>query len=86
MSTKDVIKNSVLEGFTTGEVTWSQILMTIAIAFVIGLFIMFIYKRTFSGVVFTRSFATSLILLSDVYKRQAIGSGTSSRAGRFTSR
>ena len=64
MSTKDVIKNSVLEGFTTGEVTWSQILMTIAIAFVIGLFIMFIYKRTFSGVVFTRSFATSLILLS----------------------
>ncbi len=64
MSTKDVIKNSVLEGFTTGEVTWSQILMTIAIAFVIGLFIMFIYKKTFSGVVFTRSFATSLILLS----------------------
>ena len=63
MSAKDIVKSSVLNGFSTGEVSWSAILMTLVIAFVIGLFVMFIYKKTFSGVVFTKSFATSLVLL-----------------------
>lgn len=62
-----VIKNSVLEGFSaSGDLTWSRVLVTVAVAFVIGLFVYFIYKRTFTGVLFTKSFGLALILLSMV--------------------
>ena len=67
MSAKDTIKSSVLEGFKSrGDVSWDVVLVTLALAFLLGLFIFFIYKRTFQGVVFTKSFGTSLIMLSMV--------------------
>ena len=65
MGASSVVKKSVLDGFVnSGDISWDYALLTIAVAFLLGLFIFFIYKRTFSGVVFTKSFGISLILLS----------------------
>ena len=65
MGASSVVKKSVLDGFVnSGDISWDYALLTIAVAFLLGLFIFFIYKRTFSGVVFTKSFGVSLILLS----------------------
>ncbi len=65
MSASSAIKYSVLEGFVnSGDIGWDYALTTIAVAFLLGLFIYFIYKRTFTGVVFTKSFGISLILLA----------------------
>lgn len=67
MGAESVIKNKVLEGFTlSGDIDLKTALVTLALAFVIGLFIYIIYRRTFSGVVFVRSFGISLILLNMV--------------------
>ena len=60
----DVIKKSVLDNFQlTGDVSIEAIAITLVLAFVFGLIILFIYKVTFSGVIFSKSFATSLIML-----------------------
>ena len=65
MGASSVVKKSVLDGFVnSGDISWDYALLTITVAFLLGLFIFFIYKRTFSGVVFTKSFGISLILLS----------------------
>jgi hypothetical protein len=65
LTTQDIIKKSVLENFTTsGELDIMQVLVTLALAFVIGLFIYFIYKRTFNGVMFSKNFSSSLIMLT----------------------
>lgn len=47
----------------------SQILLTlvtIVVGFIIGVFIYFIYKKTFSGVIYSRTFNLSLIMLTMV--------------------
>ena len=60
-----IVKKSVLSGFAnSGDISWDYALMTIFVAFLLGLFIFFIYKATFSGVVFTKSFGISLIMLT----------------------
>lgn len=65
MSVKDMIKKSVLESavydqsMTAG--TYVTILVDMAVALLIGYLIYRIYKRFFSGVVYSRSFAITLI-------------------------
>ena len=50
MSFKDVIKNSVLEGFNTADLSTASIIVTLIMAVVIGVFIYFIYRfNTRSG-------------------------------------
>ena len=56
----DIIKNSVLENFTS-DISIVKILLTMSIAFLIGLFIYLLYKRVFSGVLYSKSFNISLI-------------------------
>lgn len=56
----DIIKNSVLSSFSS-DISLSKILITLGIAFVIGLFIYLLYKRIFSGVLYSKSFNVSLI-------------------------
>lgn len=56
----DIIKNSVLENFSS-DIGVAQILITLAIAFFVGLFIYFLYKRIFSGILYSKSFNISLI-------------------------
>ncbi len=43
-----------------------QILVTMLVAFALGVFIFFIYKKTFSGVLYSRTFNLSLIMLTMV--------------------
>ncbi len=63
----DVVKQSFLDKFQMqGDITLVGILVTVALAFVLGLFVYLIYRLTFSGVIFVKSFGTSLIMLSMV--------------------
>lgn len=61
----DTIKDSVLDQFATGA-TVGQMLASLGVAFLLGLFILVIYKATFRGVLFSKGFAFSLVLLSMV--------------------
>ncbi len=59
--------NDFLSNFTvSAEVTIEGILLTVGLTFLTGLFIFFIYKRCYSGVVFNKNFGASLILLGMV--------------------
>lgn len=67
MSATDIVKNSVLEDFQlTSDLTLPNVLVTLALAFLLGLFVYFIYRLTFTGVIFVKSFGTSLIMLTMV--------------------
>lgn len=59
-SFSDIIKNSFLDSFGT-DIAIGQIITTLAISFVIGLFIYFLYRRIFSGVLYSKSFNVALI-------------------------
>jgi len=65
MSFMDMIKKSVISEFT-GTITVDKILLSLLVAFVIGVFIVFIYKKTYSGVVYSKSFSLCIILLGMV--------------------
>ncbi|WP_055109801.1 DUF4956 domain-containing protein [Paenibacillus ihumii] len=56
----DIIKKSVLNNFAS-DISLSKILITLGAAFLIGLFIFILYKRVFSGVLYSKSFNVSLI-------------------------
>jgi len=56
----DLLKNSVLENFGS-TISISQIAVTLGVAFLIGLFIFFLYRKIFSGILYSKSFNVSLI-------------------------
>ncbi|MDQ0091539.1 putative membrane protein YhiD involved in acid resistance [Paenibacillus anaericanus] len=56
----DIIKKSVTSSFST-DISIAKILITLGISFIIGLFIFILYKRVFSGVLYSKSFNVSLI-------------------------
>ena len=60
----DIIQGKFLEEFSAISV--SQMLIAIALSFVLSLFIVFIYKKTYAGVCFSRNFAGCLIMISMV--------------------
>jgi hypothetical protein len=63
----DLIKKSVLDNFIMPtELDLPTVLLTLGLAFVLGLFIVLIYRLTFSGVIFNKSFSTALIMLTMV--------------------
>lgn len=59
----DLFKKSFLNS-ATQELTLGRILLTLGLAFAIGLFIYLVYKRTFRGVLYSRSFNHSLIAMT----------------------
>jgi ABC-type Fe3+ transport system permease subunit len=59
----DLIKNGVLANFTSGSMSIWQLLLAMAVSFGMGLFIFFIYKRTFNGVLYSKTYNQSLIML-----------------------
>lgn len=64
LSATDIIKNSVLENFSSsGTMSVWQLLIGLGLSLACGLFIFFIYKRTFNGVLYSRSFNISLMML-----------------------
>lgn len=62
MTFQDIFKSSFLE--TATDLTVIQIGITLAISFIIGLFIFQVYKRTYNSVVYTKSFNLSLVVMT----------------------
>ncbi|HBS45592.1 MAG TPA: DUF4956 domain-containing protein [Paenibacillus sp.] len=56
----DIIKNSVIDNFVS-DISISKMLITLGMAFLIGYFIYLLYKRVFSGVLYSKSFNVSLM-------------------------
>ncbi|WP_246354187.1 DUF4956 domain-containing protein [Paenibacillus phytohabitans] len=56
----DMIKSSVTDNFVS-DIRISKILITLGVAFLIGFFIYILYKRVFSGVLYSKSFNVSLM-------------------------
>ena len=65
MSFVDMIKKSVIAEFT-GTISVDKVLLSLAVAFIIGVFIIYVYKKTYSGVIYSKSFSLCIILLSMV--------------------
>ncbi len=61
MSVKDTIKKSVLESGTLTQYDILKIMLAMAIALLMGCLIYMVYKKFYSGVVFSRSFAVTLV-------------------------
>lgn len=63
MSIEDVIKNSFLENFTNTFAMGGIVTMTLALlaAMGVGLYICFVYNRFYRGVVYSRTFAMTLV-------------------------
>lgn len=62
MSFSDIFKSSFLENVTA--VSLLDMAIAIVLAFAIGLFIFFVYKRTFTGIMYSSGFGVSLIALT----------------------
>lgn len=60
----DILKGNFMAEFSA--ITVSEMLIAIVLAFVLSLFIVFIYKITYAGVCYSRSFAGCLIMISMV--------------------
>lgn len=61
---QDIFKNSILELQSFGNLSVINIFIGLCISLAVAIFIFFIYKITFDGVVYSHSFNTSLVLLS----------------------
>lgn len=62
MSFQDIFKSNFLENI--GSVSFLDAAIALVLAFGIGVFIFFIYKKTFSGVMYSSSFGVTLIALT----------------------
>lgn len=62
MSFQDIFKSSFLENMTS--VSFLDMALALILAFGIGVFIFLIYKRTFSGVMYSGSFGVTLVALT----------------------
>ena len=61
-SFSDIFKSSFLENVTSVSVL--DMAVALALSFAIGLFIFFVYKKTFSGVMYSSSFGVTLVALT----------------------
>ena len=61
----DLIKKGVVEEFT-GTISTGDLFISLIIAFICAIFITYIYKKTYTGVSYTKSFVLSIILLAMV--------------------
>ena len=62
MNFNDVFKSSFLENITS--VSLLDMLLTLALAFGLGMFIFLVYKKTYSGVMYSSSFGGTLVALT----------------------
>lgn len=62
MTFQDIFKSSFLENVTAISVF--DMVMALTLAFAVGLFIFYIYKKTYSGVMYSSSFGVTLIALT----------------------
>ncbi len=62
MTFNDIFKSSFLENVTS--VSFTDMAIALVLAFGLGLFIFFVYKKTYQGVMYSSSFGTTLIALT----------------------
>lgn len=62
MTFNDIFKSSFLENITS--VSLLDMVIALALAFGIGLFIFLVYKKTYQGVMYSSSFGTTLVALT----------------------
>lgn len=62
MSFNDIFKSSYLENVTS--VSLPDMALALALSFCLGLFIYFVYKKIYSGVMFSRTFGGSLVAMT----------------------
>lgn len=62
MTFNDIFKSSFLENITSVSIL--DMVIALALAFGIGLFIFFVYKKTYQGVMYSSSFGTTLVALT----------------------
>lgn len=62
MTFQDIFKSSFLDNVTS--VNPLDMVIALALAFCLGLFIFFVYKKTFQGVLYSSSFGVTLIALT----------------------
>ena len=62
MNFGDIFKSSFLENVTS--VSLLDMVLALILAFGIGLFIFFVYKKTYNGVMYSASFGTTLVALT----------------------
>ncbi len=62
MTFSDIFDSDFLDSVTS--VTFLDIVIAVGLCFVIGLFIMMIYKKTYRGVMYSQSFCVSLMAMS----------------------
>lgn len=62
ISFEDIFKSSILE--KTSNFSIIDSLIGLLVAFSVGLFIYYVYKKTFSGVIYSHTFNISLIIIS----------------------
>ncbi len=62
MTFNDIFKSSFLENVTS--VSLLDMTLALLLAFALGLFIYFVYKKTFAGVMYSSSFGVTLIALT----------------------
>ena len=62
MTFSDIFKSSFLEN--VAAVSILDMVLALALAFVVGLFIYFIYKKTYAGVMYSSSFGVTLVALT----------------------
>ena len=62
MNFGDIVKSSFLENVSAVSVI--DIVLALVLAFGIGVFIFFVYKKTYSGVMYSSSFGTTLVALT----------------------
>lgn len=61
MTFQDIFKSGFLDSFQSFSLT--DIALSLAAAFLIGLFIFYVYQKTYSGVLYSRSFNVSLVAI-----------------------
>ncbi|MCM1154814.1 MAG: DUF4956 domain-containing protein [Roseburia sp.] len=62
MTFNDIFKSSFLENINS--INLFDMILAMILAFGLGLFIFFIYKKTFSGIMYSSSFAVTLVFLT----------------------
>ncbi|MBQ9552851.1 MAG: DUF4956 domain-containing protein [Clostridia bacterium] len=67
----EIFRSNFLTKLTAVSIT--DCLITLAISFVIGLFIYFIYRKTFAGVIYSGTFSSSLIAMTMITALVCIG-------------
>ena len=65
MSVVDTIKKSVISNFT-GTISVGDMVLSLVLAFVIGLFIIYVYRKTYTGVVYSKAFSLCILMLAMV--------------------